>query len=313
MEIIEVTPEFFDQVVSHPFHVYGSAAFAMTNSDKAERIHFLLFKDTKYRSGLIAGRIGNKLYSPFSAPFGGFLYLSREIKIIQIEESVRALLEWARAGKSVSLNLVLPPACYEKSFIAKQANVLFRSGFSLSRMDLNYSLYMKDNDRDYLSGIWSNARNKLNHALENHLNFSRAETPEEKSEAFQIIRKNREARQFALNMSWERVEATIHVVPADFFLVSTEKQEKIGAAMVFGVSGKVRQVIYWGDIPEYSHLKTMNFLAYMLYNHYRNSGIELLDIGPATDENSVPYYGLSDFKESIGCDVTEKLTFRYDF
>jgi len=33
-----------------------------------------------------------------------------------------------------------------------------------------------------------------------------------------------------------------------------------------------------------------------------------IDIGPST-ENSIPNYGLCEFKESIGCDISPKYTF----
>jgi hypothetical protein len=67
-------------------------------------------------------------------------------------------------------------------------------------------------------------------------------------------------------------------------------------------------VIYWGDINGYSELRPMNYLSYKVFEHYHNSDIRIVDIGPSS-EQGVPSYGLCNFKESIGCVTTLKPTF----
>ena len=52
----------------------------------------------------------------------------------------------------------------------------------------------------------------------------------------------------------------------------------------------------------------MNFLSFHVFQYYKNQGIEIVDIGPST-ENSIPNYGLCEFKESIGCDILIKTEF----
>jgi hypothetical protein len=41
-------------------------------------------------------------------------------------------------------------------------------------------------------------------------------------------------------------------------------------------------------------------------------GMKFVDIGPST-ENSIPNYGLCEFKESIGCTVVNKYSFKKTF
>lgn len=74
------------------------------------------------------------------------------------------------------------------------------------------------------------------------------------------------------------------------------------------VNEQCYQVIYWGDIGEYEMKRPMNYLAYKVYEFYANKGIEVLDIGPSTEEGA-PNYGLCDFKESIGCEVSMKYSY----
>jgi len=61
-------------------------------------------------------------------------------------------------------------------------------------------------------------------------------------------------------------------------------------------------------LPEFSEYKTMNFLSFSVFEYYKSQGIRIVDIGPST-ENSVPNYGLCEFKESIGCDIAIKTEF----
>ena len=58
---------------------------------------------------------------------------------------------------------------------------------------------------------------------------------------------------------------------------------------------------------KYSNLRPMNFLSYSIFKFYKDLGIRYIDVGPST-ENSIPNYGLCEFKESIGCQIFPKYT-----
>lgn len=112
-------------------------------------------------------------------------------------------------------------------------------------------------------------------------------------------------------MSWEQVQETIQITEHDIFLLN-KKGKDVAAAIVFCVNKDVYQVIYWGDIDGYSEERPMNLLAENVYEFYQQKGIQVLDIGPST-ENGVPNYGLWDFKESIGVSVLIKVYFKKIF
>ena len=97
-------------------------------------------------------------------------------------------------------------------------------------------------------------------------------------------------------MTWEQVYETAKIINADFFLVN-DMEKPIAAAIVFHVTHSIVQVIYWGDRVGYSEKKPMNFLAFKLFEYYKNVGIKIIDLGPST-LNSVPNHGLCEFKES---------------
>ncbi len=306
MEIIELTGIEYDNVFGIPFHVFTSTGFNLLNSDKCDKLHLLGFKDTKFRLGIILGARGNILYNPFSAPFGGFICVNEDIKIAQIDNAIQSLEGWIIENKYAKIKIVLPPSFYDEKFVNKQVNSFYRANYDLTKIDLNYQLDVNIINEEYMNKIWRNARKNLKKSLVQNLEFSKVGT-ERYKEVYDIIAENRAKRGFPLQMSWERVSETIEIIKSDFFIV-TKNSKGIAAAIVFHVAKDIVQVIYWGDLPEYSDNKTMNFLSYELFNFYKKNGIRFVDIGPST-ENSIPNHGLCEYKESIGCEISTKMTF----
>jgi hypothetical protein len=311
MEVVEADAKLFGEIIAAPHFAFGGADFATLNRDKAEEVYYLLFTDSKYRLGITLGKKGQMLKSPFSAPFGGFVYLRDDVKIYQIEAAVDALLQWMAQKGFNELQITLPPSLYAPDFLAKQMNVLFRKRFSIQQIDLNYAFASRTLDEHYMQKTWRNARKNLKKALAQDLNFFQCKTEAEKQKAYEVIAQNREQRGFPLRMSWNQVKETTKVIPADFFRVEASEGTAIAAALVFKVAADVVQVIYWGDLPDYSELKTMNFLSYKLFSFYKEKGIQMIDIGPST-EDSVPNHGLCEFKESIGCNIQPKYNLVYN-
>jgi len=308
MEIIEVDYKEYSSIITEPYHVFGSGSFTHLNQSKADKVYYLLFKDSKYRLGLTGGIRDNIFLSPFSAPFGGFQYVNSEIKLNQIEEALNEFIAWARGKKIESIRITLPPNLYQESFIAKQSNVLYRKGFFIEQIELNFSFNTEKLDDEYSTLLWRNARKNLKIGTSNNLIFFKCSSENDKNEAYSIIKKNREAKGYPLRMTWEQMKDTIEVIKADFFICKEPDGKNIAAAITFYVAKDTIQVIYWGDDLDYSHLKTMNYLSYNLFKYYKEQNIRIIDIGPST-ENSIPNYGLCEFKESIGCDISQKLTF----
>ncbi len=308
MHLEEASSQHFDSLVKEPFHVFASASFNELNQSKVEKVFYFLFKDTKYRMGLTAGKNSELLFSPFSAPFGGFTPLFDDVKLQSIEESVDCLVAWARGNAIKKIIITLPPPIYFESYLAKVVNVFYRNNFTIKQVELNYHFNLDKFTDGYSDSIWRNARKNLNQALSNNLSFIKCDTAEQKKEAYFVIQHNRTVRGVPFRMSWDQVMATARLILADFFLVTQSDGKLIAAAIVFRVAPKVVQVIYWGDLPEFSNLKTMNFLSFKVFEFYKNEGYRFVDIGYSTVD-SIPNYGLCEFKESIGCDMQPKLVF----
>lgn len=300
MEIQEVTAEVYHSVVKSPVHLFNSALFNDLNKDKCEKVLYLLFKDSKIRFGIVVGVRDNKLFSPFSASYGGFEPLYEDTKLYQVDDALTSFTNWSKEKLFSGIKIIMPPFFFNEDFSSKMVNCFYRAGFEVKNKELNYHFQTKNLNDDYFERIWYNARKNLKKSLNNSLSFSKLSSEKGKV-AYDIIAQNRSERGFPLRLTFEQLEETGKIIPIDYFIVE-EGINKIGAAIVFHLSSKVVRVVYWGDLPEYSNFKTMNFLSYSVFKHYKETGITTIDIGHST-ENSVPNHGLCEFKESIGCSI----------
>jgi hypothetical protein len=307
MQITATDVAGYRQCFPAAYHLFNSADFNALNEARCDRLLYLVFSDTKNRLGLIAGVRGTALYSPFSAPFGGFSFVRQDISIAQIEAGVMALIQYASENGYHSIHYTMPPLFYHPAFNNKLVNILHRNNFTLTTVDLNYEFNLEHLTEDYEMKIWHNARKNLRIALKQDFDFSKCDTPETQSAAYNVIKENRARKGYPLKMSYEQVIKTAAIIPADFFLVKKDN-EAVAAAIVFHVAAGIVQVIYWGDIPDFVAGKPMNFLSYAVFSYYKKAGLQFVDIGPST-ENGIPNHGLCEFKESIGCDVTPKFSF----
>jgi hypothetical protein len=306
MEILEVDSKTYAEAIPNPSHVFNSAAFNALNSSKCDAVYYLLFKDSKVRLGIIFGVRNNILTSPFSAPFGGFEATSSDLRLQQIDAALQTLHLWATDRNFEGIRIVFPAFFYNSNMLNKVCSCLTRASYEESNVDLNYHFLTAKFDDNYKKEIWYNAQKNLKKSETSGLIFEKV-TAADSAQAYAIIALNRRMRDFPLRMSLEQIEETEKVIEVDFFLVKKE-EIVIASAIVFHVAKDIVQVVYWGDLPDYSEFKTMNYLSFHLFQHYENQGIKIIDIGPST-ENSIPNYGLCEFKESIGCDILVKTEF----
>ena len=305
MEIERISPLEYKQCIPVLYHIFNSVEFSELNREKCSDLHYLVFKDKKVRYGMILGEKDQELKSPFSAPFGGFSFNKNE-RIEYLEEAVALLKEYARKQEK-QVCLSLPPSIYEPTFISKSFSALLRGGAEIKYVDLNFQFETERYAR-YDDFIDRSARKNLHNSMQYNFQFLQldAKKDEDVTRAYRVIKSNRDSRGFPLRMSLQAVLDTVKIIPADFFVLSYHDAD-VAAAQVYQVSPGIAQVIYWGDVTEYSNLRVMNFFTYKVFEYYYQHGIKVLDIGPST-ECGIPNYGLCEFKENIGCSVSLKYT-----
>lgn len=297
-----------DEVSAHDYRnifpgktVYDTVDFNLLNRHKCDRLHFLVFSDSKARLGLILGEKEATLRSPFSAPFGGFTALRHQPATTYIE-AVRELRNKFTASKSIIVTL--PPSFYDEDNVAKTSFALEEIGAECrSILNYHFNLSPAANINDILS---PDQKRNLRIALASGFTFSHLSPHDTVNvdRVYNIISRNRSEKGYYLAMTRDDVVNTIKTVPSDLFIVDKDGIDA-AAALVYRASHAVAQVIYWGDISALSRQHPMSILTSGIIDYYKKAGLAFLDAGPAGDFDELNT-GLSAYKERIGGIATVK-------
>ena len=304
MDVLDVCKEEYKKLVIEPFSRFDTVEFIELNKYKVDEIKYFIFNNGKNRFSLVAGIKDNILKCPFSASFGIMSEISHNNRILHYHDAVNSLVTWAKENGITKIIFSTPPLFYSQTHISKMQNALFCNGFKVVNFDLNYQLDLKLL-KEYDLFLNSDARRNLKIAYKNDLKF---EKTKDLSKVYEIIKINRQEKGFPLWMSESDVSKTSKIIKSDYFLVSYDNKY-IASAYIQHITNNIVNVVYWGNLQKFDKYYPMNFIAENVYNYYKNlKKVCFLSIGTSTLD-SVPNFGLCDFKESIGCEVSPKLTF----
>lgn len=306
MELLRVSASEYKQVFPTPYSLFNSVEFSELNKEKCNDLHYLMFADKKKRLGIIVGEKDDSLRAPFSATYSGFSY-NTAVALNHYDEACKLLREYVeRLNKP--LYITLPPPLYDGLDQSKTLGAMMRAGAKIQYIDYNHHFELS-RFADYDSILDSKVRNKLHKSLDSGLKFEilNSKIDDDVARAYEVIRINHRERGNPLHMTLENVLETIKIIPADFFIVSNQEGIDVAAAQIFHTSRDTYQIVYWGDIPSFSHLKSMNYLSYKVFEYYFGKDVKRLDIGIST-EKGAPNYGLCEFKENIGCYSTTRFS-----
>ena len=197
MKLIEVDKQEYKSIISKPYHCFNDAFFNELNKKNCENLYYILFKDKKFRLGIIGGKIENNFHSPFSAPFGGFSYVSNSLSHIKYLESASKLLEdFCNMNGMNKINITLPPSIYSSNFITKQLNSLFRLEYKILSIELNY--HFKNNliNNNYIGNLATSSRKFLKQSFKSNLTFYKCTNLDDNIEAYRVIAQNRSIKKF---------------------------------------------------------------------------------------------------------------------
>jgi hypothetical protein len=226
------------------------------------------------------------------------------VSVRQLDESVQALDDYL-LDKVNAARFVLPPMFYAPDNIACVLNAFYRNGFSIATIDLNFQIDLNSfGIGTYIDVLHYNAKKNFLRSCETDFCFEECRNEDRIKRAYDIIADNRESKGYPLRMTWKQLFDTLKIVRHDVFIVRKDEKD-VAAAIIYHLNDQISQVIYWGDRPGFSEHRPMNYLSHEVVTHCKKQGLRYLDIGPST-EDSMPNYGLCDFKQSIGCNVSAK-------
>ena len=291
---------------------FNEPDFTELNKDKVDEVYYLVFfRENSARFGLIAGRVGNELRTPFSAPYSYPVSIIVDSKLETIDAALSNFEEYCASIDVESIRFILPPLFYDEHLLSGWISAFYRNEYILENLDLNFALNLKKlnvDEQTYGSMITQKGRKGLRKAMKSGLEIVRCVTDDEYFEAYKIIQLGHNAKGFPVNMSFEQLSSTLQLVEHDSFIVR-KGTTGIVAEVLYRINDRIVQGIYTGTHPEFMDCNGMNLLTYYTIKYYGDKGFEILDKATA-GKDSIPNYGLGNFKESVGCTRSLKYTFR---
>lgn len=307
MAWVEITADDYARHFANPVACYLKADFNMLNAEKVEKVRFFAFEDNGLRVGLAVGEKGDEWRSPYSAPFGGFV--CPQIQTIAcLNTAVRELKDFVRSQKK-SLKITLPPIFYDRMFYSKVVSALLQNGFCQSYANLNYAFDLVDATPYEKRLHYMGARN-YKQIAGCECSFTQETSEEQRRVVYGFIQKHYEAKGYSLWMRFEDLLKTAEIVPIDFCLLRMDGVP-ISSTIVYRVSDKIAQMIYWGADQSALDKRPLNVIAHEMFRYYQGLGFEYLDLGPAASDG-IASEGLCTFKESVGCFADLKYAFEFD-
>ena len=309
-----VSPEEYERIVPDRRVFFNEPRFTELNQDKADEVYYLiLMRENSARFGLILGRIGIEARCPFSAPYSYPVSVINEARQESIDAALAALESYCRSEGMESIRFIFPPLFYDEHLLSGWVSAFYRNRYQVINLDLSYALDLQalnvEPDR-YGEMITQKGRKALRKAQRSGLEIVHCETEEDYREAYHIIQIGHESKGFPVKLSFEQLSDTLKLVEHDAFIV---KKDGVGivAEYLYRVTDSIVQGIYTGTHPEYMDCNGMNLLTYYTIRYYGDRGYLYLDKATAT-EDSIPNYGLCNFKESVGAKRSLKFTFYKD-
>jgi hypothetical protein len=306
MTIEEIGSDEYSRLFDNSQLLYKSVGFNKLNIHKCDRLLFLLFKEGKQKLGLIAGIINNKFLCPFSAPFSCFSIDDDNIKFHYFNDSMIVLEEFLRKRTIENVKFVLPPRYYNDQVLAKLAMSFTMNKYSIFP-EIDHYYYLKDYVKYEDDSMGKDMRYKIHKAVKNNLIFRKASTIEEIRAAYDIISVNKSIKKYDQSIPFEELIEISKQIEVETFLIF-HGTVPIASAILYNLTPKISQIIYWGNLPVFSGLYPMNYLAWNLFKYYYKKNYDLIDLGTSMEGNEVNL-GLCNFKESLGCTSSLKYTF----
>jgi hypothetical protein len=290
-------------------HLYVDPAFLAYQADaqgKAlETFTALDSHGAAVASLTLAGKAG-AWASPITGAFGG-VAAAPGAGTLAIAAVVEAASGWLR-DQGLRAEVRLAPDGFADAAAGAVENALFRSGWRLAQVDLNYHLAAAGPDA-FFTSLGETKQKELRRLKRSGAAFVRLD-PADGERAYAVIAANRAARGFPMTMAWPQVRALAEAFPdqTGFAIVGRDGQALAGAISL-ELTPAWTYVFYWGEAPDSRKESPVMLLAEGLAAERAARG-GVLDLGTST-QDSQPNPGLIGFKEGLGCRATAKRTYAF--
>lgn len=284
---------------------YISIPFLELNAHKADKLLCFSNKQVRPDIGIVFGLKNNQLFSPFSAPFGGFHYRHEHVYVEEVDLFLSDLKKYFEKETYPKLSITLPPDIYTTNMNAKFINSFIRNGYNLSSYEITNQICLNEIQESYQH---RSAREYYLQAQRKGLEFKKVDSLKDVSTCYQIVSENRRRLGRPIYMNLEDLLLMKTLWPVDFFLVFDANNEPVSSGIFYRAHKEIVQAVFWGDTEAGRPLRAMDFMILELCKYYKSAQFSWIDLGIST-ETGKPNSGLLRFKETHESTSSIRYTF----
>jgi hypothetical protein len=250
-----------------------------------------------------------EVHSPSQATFGG-IEAAPEVPAGALHQLLDAAEAFVRSGGYTRLSIGQWPAAYAPDLHERIGSVFRERGYRATRTELNQHLTVTG--VPFEAGLHPSARRRLRKCREAGLVVAEWTEPDW-SAVHTFVAAARRRKGYPMTLSEPELRTLGRRFPDEFRVFTVRDGTELAAlTVVIRLNARVLYTFYPADAERYlDHSPTILTTA-GIYAYAQANGYGLLDLGTSSN-GGVPNAGLVRFKQNLGAEPSEKVTFVKDF
>jgi hypothetical protein len=293
--------------------LFNRAAFHVLNVAPGDAVRRIDHHDSAGRFvGSLVGLVRDGHFiSGHSAPFGGVDLVRDAETAKRVADLVGTALATLRDDgvREVTMTIRLRPPVYARADPHVELALLVH-GFAVVAAELNHHIDLEGvtDARAHVDRLPSAARRALQRAQVQDLAYAEAQSPTDWAAAYDLLRRNREAKGRHLSLPLAYLERVRAAFPGRVRMATLcMAGEPVAAALTYRLRPEREYVVWWGDHGHDLDRSPMPLLALRLVERALAERVRTVDLGISSVEGR-PDEGLAQFKQSVGGTPTVRLT-----
>jgi hypothetical protein len=257
--------------------------------------------------GVLDGVVSDGVFvSGHSAPFGGPDLVRPDPTLEDVLDLAQGAVAALRTDGVRTARVKCRPAEYSPAEPLVEY-ALFTAGFTVELCGLNHTVDLRHLPvaGDPLSLLKKKRARDVRADLRLPYELTDVADDEDVAACHGILAANRAAHGRPPGLAREYLERARQAFPDRVRLhLLRHAGRPVAAAVVYRVLTDVDLLVAWGDAVEHGLQRSpMNLLAHHLMLRSLRAGARLFDLGPSSEHDGTPNYGLAQFKRSVGAAV----------
>jgi GNAT acetyltransferase-like protein len=282
-------------------HIFNTSMFQSLKP--GEKKYFVLTEDHRPISRIIFTFLEGKAISGVAATYGSIDFNAASVDDINF--FLRQVIHKLRAEGMSEIQIRHWPSFYSKEL--EEMSIFEDLGFTIIHNEVNQ--HLRVSQERFEEKIRYNERKKLNQCINKGYRFDLLSIGS-LVDVYKLVRSTRDRKGFPVSMSFDELSATILKLPETYLLFGLYDGDTLIAASVsIRITENILYNFYHADDINYRSTSPLVMLVKGIYEYCQINEIDFLDFGTSS-EKGVLNEGLFKFKQNLGSDTSEKVTYK---